>query len=446
MHLLKRQHGKVALAATAAGALALTAACSGGDDEDAGMTEDGKIQLTVSIFGTFGYTEAGLEAEYEALHDDIDVVIEGDGVNWEQEFRPTLETGLETGSVTGDIVGVEEQGVVQLFSNGDHWTDLAEYGGEERAADYVEWKWDLGHTPDGELVGFGTDVGGMGMCYRKDLFEQAGLPTERAELAALWSDWDGFQNVAQTFVDSDVDAAFLDGATQLQNMLLGQLAGTGDGEMYVDADGNLTLESAAAQESVGTILALNEIGAIGNFVSWSEEWIAAQAEGGFAVMPCPGWMTGVIAGNAGEENAGKWDMAAAPGVGGNWGGSWLAVPEGVPHPEEAAELAAWLSAPEQQVKVFEAVGNFPSSPAAQADPAVADSANEYFSGAPTGQILTASVQGFPPLDYSYYHPPVKAAVENVLNGVVAGTFESGEVWSQIEADAGEAIELAGSGL
>ncbi|MCC3764626.1 extracellular solute-binding protein [Glycomyces sp. TRM65418] len=449
MHLLKRQHGRVALAAVAAGALAVTAACSGSDDGDGGdggTTEDGKIQLTVSVFGTFGYTEAGLEAEYEALHDNIDVVIEGDGVNFDQEFRPTLETNLETGSGAGDVVGIDEQGVVQLFSNPDHWYDLgADYS--DRSADYVEWKWDLGHTPDGKLVGFGTDVGGMGMCYRSDIFAEAGLPTDREEVAAAWADWDGFKAVAQQFVDSGVDAAFLDGPTQLQNMLLGQLAGTGDGQMYVDADGNLTLDSAAAQTSVNTILQLEEMGAIGNFVSWSEEWMAGMAEGGYAVMPCPGWMAGgVIAQNSGEENAGKWDMAAAPGVAGNWGGSWLAVPAQSEHPEEAAELAAWLTAPEQQIKVFEAVGNFPSSPEAQADPKVADSTNEYFSGAPVGQIIGASVQSFPPLEYSYYHPPVKNAVEGVLNGVVDGTFQPDEAWPQIESAAEEAIQLAGSGL
>ncbi|WP_030160747.1 ABC transporter substrate-binding protein [Glycomyces sp. NRRL B-16210] len=447
MHLLKRQHGRVALAAVAAGALTLTACSGGGDDENDGLTEDGKIQLTVSLFGTFGYTQANLEAEYEALNENIDVVIEGDGVNWEQEYRPTLETGLETGSVTGDIVGVEEQGVVQLFSNGDHWTDLAEFGYEDRAADYVEWKWDLGHSPDGKLVGFGTDVGGMGLCYRNDLFEEAGLPTDREALAELWSDWEGFKSVAQTYVDSGIDAAFLDSPTQLQNMLLGQLAGQGDGQMYVDADGELTLDSAAVQGSIDTILDLHEMGAIGNFVSWTEEWTAAQSEGGYAVMACPGWMpSGVVEGNAGPENAGNWNFASAPGLGGNWGGSWLAVPEGVPHPEEAAALAAWLSAPEQQVKVFEAVGNFPSSPEAQADPKVADSANEYFSDAPTGQILTASVQSFPPLEYSYYHPPVKGAVENVLNGLIDGTYSHDQVWDQIQSEAENALQLAGSGL
>ena len=446
MHLLNKHRGRAALAAAAASVLALSACGGDGGDEDEGLTEDGKIKLTVSVFGTFGYTEAGLEAEYEATHENIDVVIEGDGANWDNEVRPALDAALETGSGAGDIVGVEEQAAVELFNNSDHWSDLGALGYEDRSADYVEWKWDIGHTPDGKLVGFGTDVGGMGMCYRKDLFEQAGITTDRAELAALWADWDGFKSVAQQFVDSDVDAAFLDSPTQLQNMILGQTAGESDGQMYVDAEGNLTLDSTAVQTSVDTVLDLYEMGAIGNFVSWSEEWIAAQAEGGFAVMPCPGWMTGVIEGNSGPDNAGNWDMAAAPGVAGNWGGAWLAVPASAPHPEEAAELAAWLTAPEQQVKVFEAVGNFPSSPAAQEDPAVAEATNPYFSDAPTGQIIGESVRDFPPLEYGLLHHPVKQAVEGALNGVIDGTYSADEVWDVIQSDAENAVQLSGGGL
>lgn len=436
---------KVALAAAAAGSIALTSACSGGGDDD-GMTEDGKIQLTVSLFGTFGYTEAELESAYEAEHENVDVVFEGDGANWDTEVRPALDTALDTGSGAGDVVGVEEQAAVELFSNSAVWTDLSALGHDDKAENYVDWKWDIGHNPDGNLVGFGTDVGGMGMCYRTDLFEEAGLPTDRAEVAAAWADWDGFQDVAQTFVDSGIEASFLDGPTQLQNMILGQTAGAGDGELYVDAEGNLTLDSAATTTAVQTVLDLHEIGAIGPYVSWSEEWIAAQAQGGYAVMPCPGWMTGVIETNSGEENAGKWDMAAAPGVAGNWGGAWLGVPASSPHPEEAAELAAWLTAPEQQVKVFEAVGNFPSSPAAQADPAVADATNPYFSDAPTGQIIGASVQDFPALEYGTLHTPVKGAVEGVLNGLIDGTYSADDVWDAMQSEAENAVELSGGGL
>lgn len=445
MHLLKRQHGKVALAAAAAGALALTSACSGGDDGDDGLNKDGKIVLTVSTFNTFGYVQAGFEEEYEAANENIDVVFEGDGVGFDDAYRPALETALDAGSGFGDVVAMDEQATPQLFQNGDLWYDLSAY--ESRSADYTENTWNLGHTPDDKLVGLGTDIGGMAMCYRADLFEAAGLPADRDSVAAAWADWDGFKALAQQYVDADTGTAFLDNGTQLQNVLLSQFAGTGDGEMYVDNDGNLTLDSAAATASLDLVLELTEMGAIGNFPTWGEEWFAAMAEGGYAVTPCPGWMaTAVIEPNSGEDNAGKWDMAAAPGVAGNWGGSFLAVPAAGKHTEEAAALASWLTEPEQQIRVFEAVGNFPSSPAAQADPRVADSSSEYFSGAPTGQILSASIQSFQALEYSYFHPPVKGAVETTINGIVDGSVPLDDARSAIQSAAEDAIQLAGAGL
>ncbi len=438
MHLLNRHRGKAAAAALAAGVLALSACGGNGGDE---TSDDDKIKLTVSIFGTMGYTEAELEKEYEALHENIDVVFDGDGTNFDQEFRPAVESELQAGAVTGDVIGMDEQAMAQMMAQSQYWLDMNEYGYDSRASEYPEWKWNIGHTVDGKLAGFGTDVGGIGMCYRTDLFAEAGLPTDRDEVAAAWADWDGFQSLAQDFVDSGVDAAFLDGPTQLQNMLLGQLAGQGNGEMYIDAEGNLTLDSAAAQESVNTVVELNEIGAIGPFVSWTEEWNTAQAEGGFAVMPCPAWMLGVVEGTSGADNEGNWDFAAAPGVAGNWGGSWLLVPATTAHPEEAAALAAWLTAPEQQVKIFEAVGAFPSS--LEAAEEVQGFTNPYFNEAPVGEIISTSVAEFPALEYGELHHPVKQAVEGVLNGLLDGTYSADEVWDAIQSEAENAVALGG---
>jgi cellobiose transport system substrate-binding protein len=446
MHFLNRKNGRIALAAVAAGALAVTAACSGdGDGGDDATGEDGKITLTVSTFNTFGYVQAGFEKMYEDANPNIDVKFEGDGVGFDAEYRPALETALDAGSGFGDVVAMDEQATPQLFQNGELWYDLSAYA--DREADYTENTWNLGHTPDDKLVGLGTDIGGMAMCYRSDLFAAAGLPTDREEVAAAWSTWDGFKALAQQYVDAGTDTAFIDNGTQLQNVLLSQFAGTGDGAMYVDNDGNLTLDSAAATQSLDLVLELTEMGAVGNFPSWGEEWNAAMASGGFAVMPCPGWMaTAIIEPTSGPDNAGKWDMAAAPGVAGNWGGSFLAVPAAGPHPEEAAALASWLTEPEQQILVYEAVGNFPSSPTAQADPRVAEKTSPYFSDAPVGAILSASIQSFPALEYSYYHPPVKGAVESTINGIVDGSIAPDDARDAIASAAEEAIQLAGAGM
>ncbi len=64
-------------------------------------------------------------------------------------------------------------------------------------------------------------------------------------------------------------------------------------------------------------------------------------------------MLGVVKGNTeagGGDATTGWDFADVfPGGAANWGGAFLTVPTTSEHPKEAAELAAWLTAAEQEV-------------------------------------------------------------------------------------------------
>ncbi|MFC7468244.1 hypothetical protein ACFQVA_12880 [Actinomadura keratinilytica] len=48
-------------------------------------------------------------------------------------------------------------------------------------------------------MALGTDIGPQGICYRKDLFEKAGLPTDREEVGKLWAgDWNKYLEAARS--------------------------------------------------------------------------------------------------------------------------------------------------------------------------------------------------------------------------------------------------------
>ena len=54
---------------------------------------------------------------------------------------------------------------------------------------WLPWKYAQATTADGsDTIGLGTDVGGLAMCYRQDLFEKAGLPTDRDEVGQALAD------------------------------------------------------------------------------------------------------------------------------------------------------------------------------------------------------------------------------------------------------------------
>jgi cellobiose transport system substrate-binding protein len=132
---------------------------------------------------------------------------------------------------------------------------------------------------------------------------------------------------------------------------------------------------------------------------------------------------------------GLWDVTAVPGGAGNWGGSWLSVPKQSAHPREAYELAAWLTAPEQQLRVFTETGNLPSVPSLYSDPAVTSFRNPFFSDAPVGRIFTAAVSRKPAQYLGLRNAAVREIVENKLSKVEIGKLVPEQAWQEAVTEA-----------
>jgi cellobiose transport system substrate-binding protein len=130
---------------------------------------------------------------------------------------------------------------------------------------------------------------------------------------------------------------------------------------------------------------------------------------------CPGWMLGVMKGQieqGGGDASTGWDFADVfPGGPANWGGTFLSVPVTSKHPKEAAALASFITQPENQIVAFDAAGPFPSTVEAQEQLASAASGDEFFNGAPTGQILAARAEG---VVAQYKGPDDSVIQENVF--------------------------------
>ncbi|GAA0670864.1 hypothetical protein GCM10010193_23790 [Kitasatospora atroaurantiaca] len=67
----------------------------------------------------------------------------------------------------------------------DKFTDLGKADGVSQS-DFPPWQWQQATTSDGHTIALGTDIGPMAVCYRKDLFQQAGLPSDRDLVDKLW--------------------------------------------------------------------------------------------------------------------------------------------------------------------------------------------------------------------------------------------------------------------
>jgi cellobiose transport system substrate-binding protein len=397
---------------TSVGALiavvALLAAGCGSSGSNKKSTSSEPVTLQVNLFGTFGYKEAGLFDEYQRLHPNIKIAY--NTVEFEQNYYQALQTHLAAGSGLGDVQGIEVGRIAeQVQTQGDKWVNFNDHGGNELKASFFPWKWQQATTSGGQTIGLGTDIGPMAMAYRVDLFKKAGLPTDRDKVAKLWPDWQSYLNTGKTYMaHAPAKSAFMDTASGMFNAMVGASP-----TQYYDETGNPIYDTnplvKQAWDLAMQAIANTETAKLKQF---DTAWNQAFSSGAFATIAAPAWMLGYIQGQAGAKGAGKWDVTTAPGGTGNWGGSYLAVPKASKHVAEAVDLAKWLTAPEQQVKLFVKQGSFPSSSTAASNPQVANATNKYFNNAPIGKIFSDSAKQLP------------VAVLGPKDGVIKDTFST----------------------
>jgi cellobiose transport system substrate-binding protein len=241
-------------------------------------------------------------------------------------------------------------------------------------------------------MGLGADIGGLAMCYRTDLFAQAGLPTNRDQVAALWPDWKSYLATGARFMASaPKGVAWFDSGSNVFNAMIGQAP-----VAYTDSSNNVVVATnPAVKQAFDLAVSAVRAGQSAKLSTFSQQWNAGFQQGSFATVACPAWMTDTIKQNA-PQTSGKWDIATVPGGSGNWGGSFLTVPKKSKHAKEAVELAKYLTAPEQESEIFRTQGHLPSVPAVYNDPAVAGYTNPFFSNAPTGQIFAQAATKLKP--------------------------------------------------
>jgi cellobiose transport system substrate-binding protein len=420
-----RRHLAVLSAIVAVGAFAL-AGCGGdsssntgtksADAGPCGTTDD--TTLTVGLFGTFGFKEAGLWDAYKKVCPNI--TIKEDVVEQSADYWTRLKTRLASGSGLDDVQAIEIGFVADVVQNHAdqfvNWNDVPNAAADK--AEFYDWKWQLASTPDGsKTVGLGTDIGPEAICYRSDLLKQAGLPSDPSTLAQKWSTWDDFISFGKQYEASSSKPSgshFVDSAASVFSTAVYQ----GD-EAYDNSDGQPDVENSdGVQSAWGYATQAAQDGITAGLQQFTPAWNKAFSSGAFAVLACPTWMMGYIQSQAGDSYAGKWDIAPVlPGGATNWGGSWLGVPDKAAHKDAAIALVEWLSTKDQQVTMWKDGGHFPSNSDAAADPAVSNAKSEYFSSAPVGQIFGGIAQQMKIPPIGLYDTQIQNAFTTQLTNV-----------------------------
>ncbi|MFF9036726.1 ABC transporter substrate-binding protein [Streptomyces sp. NPDC014892] len=397
-----------AVAALGAGLLAGCAEDSGGSSNEGDGNGDtgGKTTLTVGTFGVFGYKQAGLYDEY--MKQNPDIVIKENVTTKTSVYWPKTLTRLQAGSGTDDIQAIEIGNIAEAVqSQGNKFVDL---GKEVDKSQWLDWKNQQATTKDGKLIGLGTDIGPMAICYRKDLFEKAGLETDRTKLAEQWKgDWSKYVDLGKEYMKKAPSGTkFVDSASSVYNAALG-----GASERYYDKDGNPIWEkSTGVKDAWDAAMSVATSDMSAKLKQFETPWDQGYAKGSFATVACPAWMIGYIQEKSGDSGKGKWDVAAAP-TAANWGGAFIGVPTASKHQKEAIALAKWLTAPEQQAKVFAKQASFPSTPSAYPTLKPSPDTTAYFSDAPLTQIFSDSAKTIPVQHFGTKDQPIGTAIADI---------------------------------
>ncbi|WP_077329723.1 ABC transporter substrate-binding protein [Virgibacillus siamensis] len=380
------------------------AACSG-DEEASG--KDGEVKLDFWVFGATNYKD--LAKEYEKEHPGVKIQVK---TSETEDHHNSLFTALSAGSGAPDLAMLEIDQLDRFKQAQDRFVNLYDLGAEEVQDKYLDWKWEIGENNEGDfLFGLPTDIGPKAMFYRTDLFEEAGLPTDPDKVEELIQSKEDFIEVGKQIKEKT-------GKPMLDSMEMAYRAVIDGAEKsFFDKEGNLLIENEgnAVRKAYDLAVKLNELGLVGEYQMWTPEWGNAVNNGGFAVELGAAWLKGWMLDNA-PDASGKFRVATLPKeFAGNWGGSYIAIPNETEHQEEAYKFAKWLVSPENQLKSFQSeAGLFPSSSEVYKMDKFKNTKDKFFGGQKTAQYFANAAQD---ISVIYKGPKYMSAHNEILNAM-----------------------------
>ncbi|MBW1637545.1 extracellular solute-binding protein [Microbacterium resistens] len=360
----------VALAAgLAIGALAL-AGC-GATGPAGGASEDGK-PVEITFWGWAAGYDKSVEL-WNASHPDIQVKYQALADGGAGGYDKMLTAAKAGTAPCLAQVGYE---TFPSFLAADALQDITPYVKDARG-DFADWVWGNVGVGD-QTFGVPVDTAPMGLFYRKDLFETAGI--------AVPTTWDEFAEAAKKVVAADPNA-------RLMNMpsdpyLYAGFAWQGEAPWFGTSGDAWTVSlDSEANAKVGDYWQkLHDENLVSTYPAFDAALYSAWAGGQVWAEVGPVWSASLIRDNA-AASAGNWAVAPMPrwegeDTVGNSGGSSTAVMKDCKNPKEATEFALWMSTDDASVtNLIDAAAILPASNSGLENKAL-DAPVDYFGGQP----------------------------------------------------------------
>lgn len=410
------KRGLTFAAMIAAGALALTGCAFGGTPTGTTKTlssgSDATGTITIWSWDVAATALKRLAKDYESAHKGTTIKVVDIGYD---NAYDKISVGLQAGTGLPDLITLEtdhDQGYITQFPKG--FMDLSPVLGAQKA-DFDPFKWAAGSDKDGALRMAPWDSGTVGLFYRTDYFQKAGVDPNAIKT------WDDLVTAGETIkakTGKTLLTADLSAGGPFGMMLQQQ------GQGYFNDKGEITVNSPAAVRVLTLLKTMNQKGLIKNAKGWDASVTSAK-DGDSAVTPEAVWWIGTLESEASElsgtyavRDLPVFDDHSAPTS--NNGGSGLAIPTQAKNPDLAAAFLKFVLADKaNQSSMMQKEGLFPAYlPALTSD--YFQQADPYFGGQKVYRLFGDLTPKIAPITFTSDQSAASDAVANAVGAAVLG--------------------------
>lgn len=349
-----------------------------------------------------------LAPEFEKAHPGVKVKVTDIGYD---NAYDKITVGLKSGSGLPDVITLEDTaipGYAVNFPGG--LVDLSAVAGKYES-DFDPAKWAAAKSAKG-LFALPWDSAPVGLFYRRDYFEQAGVDPESI------ATWDDAVKAGEKIKQATGKRLFVTDLTSSAGFttLLQQL-----GQGYFKG-GKVAVNSPEAVRVLTLLKTLKGKDLLQNEKGWDGR-VTATKQGKAATQPTAAWWTGTLTGEM-PELSGKFGVIPLPAFdqGGARtsanGGSALAITAQTKNQDTAWAFVEWLLAnKEQQVSMMKKEALFPAYLPALADPFF-DEAQPYFGGQKINRLFADQVKAIPPVELTADDTQAGEFLKKAVSGAV----------------------------
>ena len=352
------------------------------------------------------------------------------------DYHKELQASIAAGLGAPDVTMIEEA-YVGMYKDDAGFENLlgAPYNADELKNDFVEYKWNAALSIDGQsLTGLVWDIGPATYFYNREVFAEAGLPTEPDEVYEYLSTWEGVLDAAEK-ISIPNERWFVPNAADVfgWNFL---------NRDFYDEKLNLVLDKPGTKEALNAAMTIRKNGWDAQVGLWDNETYGYIGEGNIASVATGCWYGGFLKSWIAPDSSGKWGICRLPAgiADSNNGGSYLAIPSQSEHKEAAWKFIKFALATKQaQNAMFQAVDYFPGYKPAWDDP-IYDEADPYFADQKTRALWVDIAAKIKPSSSTLMDATTEWTITQAANDAMNMNMSADEIIQYITEKVDEATQ------